>query len=181
MFITSIHLHVQITSKCFWEGEVLLFSWKDLAWVWKGVEVCLNFEPSRSDRRRMNKLQGKSHQLGMERMWRLAVQAGQGSHTKDRSLLHNSSWDYFLTYHIGRFSSLGEQSVGVLWLMALEWRDAGPGQLLPDSFFGHKQMWRSDSHFNSYSCCLTSSLTLRLLPVSSHDLLAIHWLKRGQW
>lgn len=73
---------------------------KGLALVSKGAEVCLNFEPSRSGERRMNKLQRKPSQWGMERMRRVTVCAGQESHTKDVSVFSNSSRIYFLTYHI---------------------------------------------------------------------------------
>lgn len=151
--------------------------------MWKGAGACLNFEPSRSDERRINKLQKKSDQLGMERMWRVMVQAGQESRTKDVSVLPNSSWNYFLTHHftanfLPLISSLLVSSDLEKYVFRVTLCRPRPSH--SDFLFWSPAVVESASQLISYSCCLTSS-TLWLLPVSSHDLLPSHWLKSGSW
>lgn len=106
--------------------------------------VGLNFEPSRSDERRMNKLLRKSDQLGMERMWRVTVEACSS----------HSGRNYFLTCHILAhflpFISSQLVSCDLERSVALERRYASRGQRLPDSF-GRERSLKSDSQFNAAS------------------------------
>lgn len=97
----------------------------------------MNFKPSRSDERRMNELQRKPNQLGMERMWRVTAHGGQESRTKDVSVFPNSSCIYFQCIALSETIFFPSAAVRV-WLESDIMK--GQRQLPPDSFFAHSRL-----------------------------------------